>query len=774
LSATATATFVFDISNVQQSVSQAKSLLQDLEQEALRVQQVLNAPTTPTQPQNPTNRTPQIQSAQAAADAALRLAQVEARGLAIQNDLAGSAQRLSSAIQTYRAAMDGSTQSAIRLQGAQNQLSTVQQRITTQASQLSSASGYAKQFADSFISGLTGIVAPAAAAQAALSGIQKVAQSFQDAFKYKAELDATNQSIAIQLKGVRDSGQVFQEATRYANTYKLTQQETSQAIASSIPVLRQSSASLTQVLGVLQRLQVLKPEKSFEDAARAVAELQAGQITSIVQQFNLSRSAANKMKDEINGGADAVKVLSKYLDSTGTSMDTLAVRTRGAIGAMADLKVAQEQMALAQAQWAQGPGLVVLQTETEAVRGLTRVLGGGGGLGEAFRQLVADTQGAWAAQGAYAQALQQGKSAADARAASEQAYAATAAQSLGVTQENTAGTDQNTSAQQDAKAATEDHERALAKEAETLIDETQKKAESALQSEKLASFQNALASLAGAVSSGLISDANAASQLANQYGIAASEGLRLIHIQEALGRATAANAAASGPSLGSIYGSGGTDRSQAAYAEHQRFLDLENARSREVQSIGTEAQKRADLNHQLALAEAYHGKESVDYIEARTALEKLDASEETRAGKKKAGGAGGGKLSDQAKLNNALADNQAKADDQLENAQIQYEDQSEKLANEHNKKLLQIDQDYREKTRQAEQAFHQDFLDSRAGFYASLANIGGKNAGKLQSELATQYEQAVQKSLDIGRTVGADAGKAYLDAATQAIQGKGN
>ena len=42
------------------------------------------------------------------------------------------------------------------------------------------------QFVDAFKQGLFGFVAPAAAAQTALSVLQNTAQSFVDAFKFKA------------------------------------------------------------------------------------------------------------------------------------------------------------------------------------------------------------------------------------------------------------------------------------------------------------------------------------------------------------------------------------------------------------------------------------------------------------------------------------------------------------------------------------------------------------------------------------------------------------
>ncbi len=75
---------------------------------------------------------------------------------------------------------------------------------------------------------------------------------------------------------------------------------------------------------------------------------------------------ANQMKKEIQGGADAVAVMNKFLGDTGIGMDVLATRTTGAMGAMKDLAKAQEDLQLAQAQFAQGPGMLLLQTQTQS------------------------------------------------------------------------------------------------------------------------------------------------------------------------------------------------------------------------------------------------------------------------------------------------------------------------------------------------------------------------------------------------------------------------
>src|SRR5690349_21694725 len=191
--------------------------------------------------------------------------------------------------------------------GAASGLETFRQRAAA-------AKGSALDFnkgLDAIKSGLLGLTAIDLATRAI--------ESFGEALKFKSELDATTQSIAIQLRGVRDSATVFSEAQAFAERYKLTQADLSQTLASSIGIFRQTSASTEDLLSTLLRLQATAPEKPVSEAARAVRELASGDVTSIKELFNVSAKDANRMKTEIAGGADAIKVVSEYLDRAGAA-----------------------------------------------------------------------------------------------------------------------------------------------------------------------------------------------------------------------------------------------------------------------------------------------------------------------------------------------------------------------------------------------------------------------------------------------------------------------
>jgi hypothetical protein len=276
------------------------------------------------------------------------------------------------AVATWRAALAQMTPNTIEAHQATTRLSQAQAALQKE---LAGGSNYARQFGQAAKDSLLSVLGPAAAVGAAYTAATGIVRSFAEAFVFKAELDATTASINAQLKGVRDTSVVYAEAARFANTYKLTQQETTEAIAASIGVMRNSKAGVEDILGVLARLQVLSPEQSLQEAAVAVKALASGDTTSLVTRFEVGRDVATQMKNEIQGGADAVAVMSKFLDDTGIGMDALAAKTEGAAGAIKDLAIAQENVKKAQGEIATSDlGVAAVQQYATVNQGLANVL----------------------------------------------------------------------------------------------------------------------------------------------------------------------------------------------------------------------------------------------------------------------------------------------------------------------------------------------------------------------------------------------------------------
>ena len=131
---------------------------------------------------------------------------------------------------------------------------------------------------------------------------------------------------------------------------------------------------------------------------------------------------ALRMRDQIVAGGDAVKVLTTYLDGAKIGMDALKQRTEGAMGAINNLKVAQEDFNKALGGESGGIGLAVLEGRIRVLQDATRVLTGN------FRELWeagnASHAGNVAEMDAYNQAIANGKTETEARTIAAQAGAA--------------------------------------------------------------------------------------------------------------------------------------------------------------------------------------------------------------------------------------------------------------------------------------------------------------------------------------------------------------
>jgi hypothetical protein len=316
------------------------------------------------------NVTPQLQSQAAAAQRAQRetlaLAQAEARLMQAQGNLPGAIQRINTALATQ-------TERTRGVIGAETQLARLE-------SQRAGTGAGGAPILPRTIAGLSDTAATFASTAAGLAGAVGVAavalRSFGEAFAFSAQIDATNRSIAAQLVGVRDYQRTYDEAQAYGERFKLTQGEIAGVLQASIPIMRASQASTGEIFGALQRLTILNPAENIQGAALALKELQSGDITSIVERFNVSRASANKMKAEIQGGADAVRVLDTYLQGVNATSATLSAQLDGPLGKLKEIARQQEELKLAQGQLAMGPGMAVTETWIDSLRAGTRLFTG--------------------------------------------------------------------------------------------------------------------------------------------------------------------------------------------------------------------------------------------------------------------------------------------------------------------------------------------------------------------------------------------------------------
>jgi hypothetical protein len=625
--------------------------------------------------------------------------------------------------------------------------------LTTSINKLQNGSNAAQQFGSAMKSGLLGIVGPAALASAAIGGVIAVAGSFKDAFLLKAQLDATTASINAQLKGVRDTGQVYAEAAAFAKEFKLTQQETTEAIAASIGVMRTSKAGVEDILSVLARLQVLSPEQSLQEAAVAVKALASGDTTSLVTRFEVGRDKANQMKQEIQGGADAVQVLNRFLNDTGIGMDTLAAKTTGAAGAMKDLAIATERRQLAQAGQAGGAGLAILQAEINVNNALANALSGNA------NALYAAAK---AQDEAYNAALHRGVTESEAAAAGVEAHRATLARFTNVQATVAGGVDAVTAAITQAIGASAAHTSGMQNEIQGAVQAGNAERQHAqelqnattqaqidTQAKQALTDQTALlnAQTQAAVDAFLALNPNlSASGAAAAAGAAGFPPLIARLIEATLRAREARNALADFNALAGV-------RALAAPARGENQEDIaafktsvltgERQKARAEAAAAAEAERRYQqqlgntapaLEHARAeLAQLTVG--SAAYIDKQTEIARLEKSS---VGSSRAAGAA--KISDQARLNNTLLSDQERFQDQMENAERA-----------HQQKLLDIDREFAKRSLEQQKQNEVSKRQSRADFYDNLTSATGDVGKQVAQSLSASYEQAYAQAQAIAQ-----------------------
>lgn len=697
----------------------------------------------------------------------LRLAQARARLQVASGDAAGAERTLAAAL----AQVDRTTAQTI---GAQTQLVGIQNKLKA------SADG-AKGGATGLVSSLQGLAGAAAAAGVGLSTVVTVVSSFADAFKFKAELDASRASVAVLLDGVRDVPTTFAEASAYAQDFKLTQQELATAMNASAGIMRNSTAPIGDILNVMQRLTVLNPKENIEGAAFALKELQSGDITSIAERFNISRQAANQMKLEILAGGDAVKILDQYLTSVGATSQALTAQLDGPVGKMKDLALAQEELKLAQGEFATGPGLLALEGQINVTRGATRLLTGDfADLSAAAQQnsSVLNTQAG--ILGIAANFGIQRAQAAQAQAAAEREAAAAAQEAATATQ---------TSAQADVAgyAAASQYAAGLQEEVSALNQSAADKVSASLASQELAATTGALTAAVEEAAASQLSAADAAALIAAQFsGVEAPAIAELITRQRELGTSTydSITAQIEQQTQAELLAQKHDALAQAIEAAAASGASAESAAAAIAsQFSGVEAPaviNLINLHRELAAARAQAagpatgalgsimaskpGRPSA--IAGRFAPPQLKVPR-TGGGGRAGGGSGGGGVSAAQKAADKAAKAEAKEEERRVKDHERTLQQLVDLEERYGEEQAKIREDFAKRMADAEQEFGDQQIQGRADFYAALAGIEDQ---AIRRNASAEFEAAAQKAAEIAKTKGADVAAAYEEESAKIIE----
>lgn len=524
----------------------------------------------------------------------------------------------------------------------------------------------------------------------------------------------------------------------------------------SFTVLARSSGSeLNSLVDLAQRLATFDPGQGLRGASAALRELLSGNPNALAARFELPKAALAAIKDESATTAQRLEVLNQVLNQAGitsalvsesVSKEAQAYNLLGAAIDNAKNKLGAFLAAKAAPAAAGAAGLLNVATGQQnpadqaaiigLVEQLTAAQRGYRGLSEGEREFAAAILGRLGVQNqaqavqaqqeqintsyqagllALAAALERGSLTTDQYNAAIVRLSAAKDAALGraVTAEQAAIAEANAN----ALAAQRAEERAggavavaaaVTQETSAVAAQLIQEANAADQAERLAQVKERINGLAGQVSGGYLSMANAAQVLAGELGIAADEALRLI-------------AAQTGKNV------------QATFAAQR----------------DTREQRNAGAGPQQASASALR------FVEQQQAAAR--AAQQARAAAARATGGGGG---------GGGGGGTSQAERQLQ-AQQDLEQRSIEQARDYEAERTRIAEDGARERAEAERRFAQQQRGDRADFYLGLADI---EDNAVRQGLAAKFEAANAEAARIAQEQGADAAAEYLTAAQRAIE----
>ena len=276
------------------------------------------------------------QAAAAETRAAQQAATAEAQAKREREQSAQSAIRAAVAHQDYGRALSlvQAQLNALRPgTAAHNNTLAEQARITREAEAATRGGG----------SALDDLVGSLGGAAVAFSAFRVAAEGF----RLDAQVDASNRSLRVFLGNSQEANEILQAGARFGDKYAFTQTEVAEALRTSAQLFDKTSVGADKMLEILARLGEVNPQEGIQGAAYAVRELVSGDITSLVERFNISRDAARALKEEIQSGADVGVVLDRALNDLGATNELLRQRTEGSQGALNKLKVESQEAKVA-------------------------------------------------------------------------------------------------------------------------------------------------------------------------------------------------------------------------------------------------------------------------------------------------------------------------------------------------------------------------------------------------------------------------------------------
>jgi hypothetical protein len=296
-----------------------------------------------------------ITAAQRQADNAVRVAQQQARAAVATKDYAGALQIL------HTAQIEQAGASATVLAGLETQVATLETAGT---------------ITGQFGAQLAGLVSPIALVGVGLGLVTKTAQSFGDALHFAGQLQEERTAFGGILGDFRNGNAILDEAAQRTRVYGFTTKETTDAFRELAPIIRESTSSTRDQAEALARISVLKPDDPVRALTGAIEGIKTGRFRELSKELGLSVAEQQQLKTSTDEGKDSFLALNEVLDRHGITLAVAKERTEGLVGAERRQAQAAEDLQKAQAGFASGPGLALLEQRIKITDDATQAFGG--------------------------------------------------------------------------------------------------------------------------------------------------------------------------------------------------------------------------------------------------------------------------------------------------------------------------------------------------------------------------------------------------------------
>jgi len=357
--------------DIKVNSTDALAALKAIEQRGQQVAQTLNSRLSAAHSAAAQSSTRQATALQRTQDAMLRMAMAEARLASATGNTADAVRILEQALQQVTVRTQAVVQAKTMLVRQQQQLTGTSRSLRQSLEQIAQAGG---------------TVAGAFYAIGTAFGASLIADAAIQSGKLALQLN----DVQLSLRAIAGSQELFntamEKAAFFQRLYGGTLADNASRLQDFVMISKRTGAEMEKLIETAQLLAIVKPEQGIEGASYALSELLAGDLVSIVERFNLSRSAVREYLNEFKRTGDANQLLegiNELLAKQGVTLDVVNERAQS-------LSVTYNQLGASLERVQRNVGQALAERFAWAARGLTFVLDNISGAPNEIEQAVAD------------------------------------------------------------------------------------------------------------------------------------------------------------------------------------------------------------------------------------------------------------------------------------------------------------------------------------------------------------------------------------------------